>query len=225
MGFIERDNKVYAIITADGALRIPSNEQNPLAEKRVVEKSDKSVVTKWELVKKGYKGTIESITFNEMDFGKMINVAFKLEQGEREQVVLSMNTASNYASDFMKKLPNVDLTKEISISPFSFNGDNGKNVKGITIWQGEDSNKVKVANFFSDGKTNLNGLPSPENGGQGFDKDDWKMYFTTVKKFLVKYTEDNIIPKLNASAMESFINDHQATRVEEEIKVDDIPFN
>lgn len=223
MGFIERDNKVYAIITADGALRIPSNEQNPLAEKRVVEKSDKSVVTKWELVKKGYKGTIESITFNEMDFGKMINVAFKLEPGERDQVVLSMNTASNYAFDFMKKLPNVDLTKEVSISPFSFIGDNGKSVKGITIWQGEDSNKVKVANYFSDGKTSINGMPEPDNGGKGFDKDDWKMYFTAVKKFLVKNTEDNIVPKLNELATASFVNDHQVTE-DDGIKVDEIPF-
>lgn len=209
MGFIEKDNKTYAIITADGALRIATTEHDPDAEKRVIEKTDGTTVVKYELVKKGYKGIIEMIEFKEADWGKMINVYFKKESLSSNQVILSLNTGNNFATDFMRKLPNVDIKQEISISPFSFTGEKGKLIKGITIWQGEENEKVKIEDFFRDKekKKNLNGMPSPKGDGKGFDKDDWIMYFTEVKKFLVKFTEKNIIPTLSVALIEEIATD------------------
>ena len=223
MGFIEKENKTYAIITADGALRISSNENNPMAVKREIEKSDGSKAIKYELIKKGYKGFIDEISFKETDFGKMLNIIFAREKGEANQVVLSLNTNTNFGTDFMRKLPNVDLKKELSINPFSFVGDNGKPVKGITIWQGEEGSKEKIVDFFrdKDGKS-INDIPQPEKGGKGFDKDDWKMYFTNVKKFLIKFTEDNIVPALQVVTMERFANNDYDPK--DEMKLDDVNF-
>ena len=219
MGFIEKENKTYAIITADGALRIQTNEQDPNAEKRVIEKDDGSKIVKWELVKKGYKGKIECISFREADFGKMMNIAFVKERANEPQVVLSLNTDIDFAKDIMKKLPNVDLKEELSLSPFSFKNDNDKPVKGITIWQ----NGEKALNFFrkfdKDGKNgeNVNGMPDPDNNGKGFDRDDWIMYFTKVKKFLIKFTEDNIIPTLETI-------DHKQPEAQEELNIEKVEF-
>jgi len=232
MGFIERENKIYAKILSDGTLRIPTMENDPEAVKRVVDMTDGSKKTFIEQVKQGIQGKIESIYFKEMDFGKMINLVFALEAGERDQIVLSMNCTSNFATDIMEKLPNLDINREISLSPWAMTKDNGKTSKGVAVWQTpegaeEGTAKAKVTSFFKEYKegekrpTIKNGFPTPKGEGKGFDKDDWKMYFTEVKKFLVKHTEDNIIPNLEFDVEKAVPAEGEEKK--EEKDVDQIP--
>ena len=244
MGFIERDNKIFAKITADGIVRIPTSETDPEAVTREVELSDGAKKTYHELEKKGIQGKIESIEFKETDYGKMLNITFALEEGQRNQIVLGLSAGNNFATSFMERLPNLDLSREISLSPWAME-KNGKSTKGMVVWQTpkdaeEGTAKVKVPSFFKtpyvEGTRSklLNNYPAPEGDGKGFDKDDWKMYFTTVKKFLIKFTEENIIPTIGAgfdtsSAKPGSLDDvetkeeDKGAENEDGVKVEDVP--
>jgi len=73
-------------------------------------------------------------------------------------------------------------------------------VKGVTIFQDD----IKLTSFFTeigpDGKSqNINGLPKPEEG-KTYDTDDWKVYFISVRKFLIDYVNTNVVPRVEAAA-------------------------
>jgi len=199
MGLIEKEQKTYAIVIADGTIRVQTDKSNPKAVEREIEKSDKTKITKYETVSKGIEGRVIDISFKDSDFGKNINITFEKESETEDYLVLSLSTKGSFGDDFMKKMPNVDFTKNISLSPFSFIGDNGKPIKGITIWQGEKGSMTKTTNYFREGEgkegKNINGFPSPEGDTSKFEKDDWIMYFMGVTKFLVKHTEESL-PKI-----------------------------
>ena len=61
---------------------------------------------------------------------------------------LFMWTDGRYFSDFAKKIPNADLTKTITINPYDFTGDNGKQIRWMTITQ----DWTKLENYYWDGK-------------------------------------------------------------------------
>lgn len=220
MAFIEQEKRTFAIVLSDGTVRINTEENNPKAVKREFEDKDGNKKVKFELVYKGIKGQIIDLGFFENDFGKSCNITFRDDSGE--DTVLSLNTALNFCDDLLKKLPNINLDKEVSLSPYSFLDDKAKNRKGITVWQ----NGNKLENYFYDTteKKNKNNFPDPEGDTKKYDKDDWKMYFMKTRKFLQKYTEENIIPKLNK---DSLVNQfaHPADIVNDEIDIDSIPFN
>lgn len=195
MGLIEKDFKTYANIISDGSIRIKCDENDEKAVKRDWELKDGTKGTKFERVYKGISGMIIDISFHDADFGKMLHVTFESDEDGKPDTTLTLNTNSNFAQDLMKKLPNVDLNKKVSLSPYSFEDDKGKIRKGIVVWQGEDGKKEKIQSFFYDPETQkaTNGIPVPQGDTKKFDSDDWKMYFTVVKKFLVSYIEEKII--------------------------------
>jgi len=58
--------------------------------------------------------------------------------------------------------------------------------------------KVKMTNFFQGPQTKepLHGFPKPDGNTENYSKDDWKIYFLTVRKFLINYAKENMCPKL-----------------------------
>lgn len=196
MGFIKRDLKKFVTISAEGELRIPSDEKNPLALKREYELKDGSggKGVKYETIQHAYFGLIKKISFNDNGFGLMLNVAFEKE-GDEDEVIISMSTESSFGIDLMRKLPNIDYKKEIEFAPYSFCDDKLKDRRGVTIRQlGAPDNKVQDYFFDKTTEQRINGMLSPEGDVDSYDKDDWKMYFMRVRKFLVRFTEQNIIP-------------------------------
>jgi hypothetical protein len=111
----------------------------------------------------------------------------------------------------MKKLPNIDLTKDVKIAPYSFEDDKGKSRKGVTVYQGE----VKIESFYWDKvkEKASNGLPQPEGDTSKFDSDDWKMHFMVVRKFLVKQVE--------VLALEKFFEPKSEQEAETGVKLED----
>lgn len=102
----------------------------------------------------------------------------------------------------MKKLPNVNFDEEVRIRPYSYipNGKE-KPTTGVELMQrdavtGQFTRKVE--SFFDsyDEKAKKfltrNGFPTPEGDTSSYGSDDWKIYFLTVKRFLVNYTKENI---------------------------------
>jgi hypothetical protein len=174
-----------------GKLRKSVPEGTPGAIRRDWETKDGKKGTKFEKEYESLTGVITGLNFYDGEFGKNLTVFFK--DGE-EDYGLSMGVATQYAEDFMKKLPNVNLEQEVMLIPYDFEDDKGRRHKGITVSQ----SGVKLKNFFYDteNKKQINGAPSPEGNVDLFDSEDWKMYFTKHRKFTINYITEKIIPKL-----------------------------
>lgn len=180
---------IMNILGSDGTLRLTVPEGTEGAKLREYETSDGKKGSKWELVFKSLAGKITNMQVFEGNYGKNLLVTLSYEGGED---TISFNTASPFGEDFMKKLPNINLDEYVTITPYSFVDDNGKTRKGVTVMQGD----VKLTNYFYDAekKKNLHKYPEPEGDTGTYDKDDWKIYFTKCRKFLVKNVEDTFLP-------------------------------
>jgi hypothetical protein len=207
MGLREREPKTYANIISDGTIRVQVSESDPKAVRRDYELKDGTKGTKFERVYHELSGIIEAIQFYEGDYGKTIHLVVK--DGE-EEIILSVGMQTNYADDLMKKLPNINFTKEVTLKPYSFTDDKKKLRKGISIIQ--DGEKIK--SFFNDAENKpLHGIPVPEKKNEEMDSDDWKMHFIKVKKFLQNFIEENVAMTIGDN---NFIDDNE----KDEIKFD-----
>lgn len=161
-----------------GKFRKQVEEGTPESIKREYEKSDGSKGVKYELVFHSVEGIISDISFVDTDFGKVCHIGI-------DGVTVSTGTDGRYFADIVKRLAGADLSKPVTLKPYDFEAD-GKKLTGVSVQQGGE----KLKNFFYDGKKNLHGFPVMED--ENPDSDDWKIYFTKVKKFLVKYVEENM---------------------------------
>ncbi len=182
----------YAKILADGKFHIKCEETDEGAVKRTYKDKDENDVVVWEQVFTSFEdATIQSLEIKDGDYGRVLYI------GLDDDVVISVNTANNFGTDFMKKIPNIDMSKPVTIFPFSFVGDKGKDVKGVSITQ--EGNKI--TSFFQEkkgGKTvNTNGYPEIDESKKSEPtaktawRKFWKNYFETVDDFLVEYIEKN----------------------------------
>jgi hypothetical protein len=168
---------------------------------------------KWELVYNTWEGVVRGLKVIENDYGKFLNVVF-------DDATLSIHSDSRYFSDFVKKLAGADLSKAIKVQPYDFEDENKKKVTGVNVFQGAD----KLKDYFYDfeKKKQLNGFPvSGHTKAKPYDKDDWKMYFMEVKKFLLAYVMLNIEPKLDRVEAEEI---KMPEMEESEIQIDKVPF-
>src|SRR3990167_5154458 len=193
---VEKKNWYYTI---DGSFRQKVAQDHPEAVRRDWKSADgKTSGTKYERIISALFGRIENVEFVAGDYGLNINITLdENEDGVNPNV--SLLAASREGEDFLKRLPNIDLTKEVRLMPFNFDDDNDREVRGLSIMQQDEAGnfKVKITNYFYDPekKENINGYPVVADR-DSMDKEDWKVFFIQARKFLVKYAEDNILPKL-----------------------------
>jgi len=185
------------ILNSDGSLRKRTDETDPKAVKRDWELADGTKGTVYELVYNDISGFIRDVVFFEGKYGEILKVTL---QDDEDTYILNINYTSNFAEDFMKKLPNIDISKEVTLRPFSFEDKKTKKIKrGIAINQGEES----VYNYFSsyDPETKKGefkfDFPKPDQSEGKFSNEDWKLYFAQCRKFLKKFTVENIKPALD----------------------------
>jgi len=156
--------------------RVDAN--TPGAVKRLTQSGAES----WALEHDYISGLIENIFYKEdAEFGNSFEVTIS-DKGEKYQ--LSFSEESRFWIDFMKKLPNIDLLQELKITAYDFTDKENKHKAGISVIQ----NDVKITSYYEhkkeDGKWDfLHGFPS-STGIDFKDKDELKMYFIKVKKFL-----------------------------------------
>lgn len=190
---------IISILGSDGTFRLTVKEGTPDAEYREYETSDGKKGGKWELVYKSLSGRITNLQTYDGDYGTnlMVTMTYEGTDGEETSDIISIGVGTPYGEDFMKKLPNINLDEFVTMSPYSFEDDNGKIRKGITVKQGD----TKLTNFFykagADGERgeNINGYPDPEGDTSTYTKDDWKIYFMKARKFLMEYTTENFLSK------------------------------
>lgn len=192
MGLNKREGqKTYAKLLSDGTLRVKCDENDADAVKREYEHDGKDCVV-FENKYSSLSGLITSIEFPDSQYDSM-NVT--ILDGE-EEIIVTMPSASNFADDLMKRLPNVDVLKSVELRPFAFTDDKGKDRKGITLIQ----NESKLSNYFYDGDKNINEYPEPEEGTD--TKKAWRKYFAGVNEFLIEHTNSVVVPKLPVTTTE-----------------------
>lgn len=211
MGLNEKVKRIYATVAAvDGSIRIAVDKPDDIDDdvksyidengKKVVrrdyELSDGTTGCKWEHVYKSITGMVKYVGLYDGDYGSQVSLTIA-DEGE-EGIIMSLNCKQTFGQDVMKKLPNVDFTKEVDLRPYSFDDkETGKNKRGITIWQEGE----RVLNYFYDvdKKEVLHSFPVPEKAYDKMDSDDWVVFFVGVTKFLKAYTRENILPQFQTS--------------------------
>lgn len=177
-------NAIYLSIIS-GEFRQKSTEDNPDAVKREYEDKDGNPKVKYEIPYSSVDGILTGVKFRDSDFGEQAEITIE-DAGEVIQI--SVGTDSRFFSDLAKKLPNIDLSKVVELTPYEMETDNGKTRRGITVRQ--DGEKIQSAYWDADKKKAKGGIPvaTAEERAE-FDGDDWKMHFIKEKKFLKKKVE------------------------------------
>lgn len=186
----------YTII--DGSFRTKVSEDHPEAVRREYETKDGAKAIKYERIVSAITGCIEDIAIYDGDYGKTINV--KLDtNADGLHPIIQFSAGTTYGEDLMKKLPGINFDLPARFAPYCFiSEDNGKEMRGVSISQESEAGAVKIGNYFYDteAKKTINGLPVPEGDITTYDKEDWKIYFLRVRKFLLDYTQNTIIPAI-----------------------------
>jgi hypothetical protein len=145
MGAINKSAALTFLTITDG--KICRRVSAPTATS--VERVNKLGNTVHEEFYSGWEGIITNITTKETDYGKNWEVTL---QDDDSTAVLSFGYSSGYAAAFLKTLPNVDLSKSVSLSPkLQTIGDKKK----ATIFVSQNGQALKWAYT----KDNRNGLP------------------------------------------------------------------
>lgn len=208
----ENANKRFMHI-AYGKFREKAVENAIGAEAR--ENKDGKVM--WEYVFDYIEGKITGIFHKEDEkFGNSFEVI--VDDG-KDKFQISFKEGDSFFNDFFSKLPNVAIKTTVKLVPYAFNDKNtGKLKKGLVIWQGN----AKVESYFTSYNettktyTYLHNFPQPD---EKMDKEDWKIYFIKVNKFLRNYTQDKIIPNLEYKAIEQV-----ADEIEKNNDIESLPF-
>jgi len=112
---------------------------------------------------------------------------------------VSFKESTKYCQDFLVKLPNINVSQVVKLTPYEMKGDDGKDKRGTSVMQ----NAIKLKNFFSqkEGETWVyrEGFPEPKKPKLS-DK-EWKIYLIEIQCFLMDYVKAHIIPKLNDPAV------------------------
>ena len=202
----------FISIKADGKFHEKVNEGTDGAILRSYELRDGTKGEKWELVYQKIEAFITDIRFEDGEFGENLIITFK--DGDNE-VSLSQGTSTSFGEDILKKLPAIDFAEKVGMQPYAFEDERGKLKQGVSIWQKSD----KVMSAFWDGEKNLHGFPElKKEEYENWSKDDWKIHFLQVRKFLVKYAKEHVVPKFAESAP-------KFEYPKEEIRAEDIPFD
>jgi len=188
MGIAERveDSSTLYLYIIQGHLMQKVSEDTPGAVKREWETRDGNSGVKWEIQYKNLTGMITNIAFKTGEYGEQCLIKMTAD-GEAAQ--LQIGTESRYFASFAQRFKNIDLNKVVTLNAYDFEKD-GKTRKGMSITQ--EGNKVQSYFWDDTAKTNINGLPQPNNRGAAFDNDDWKMYFIQLKKFLKRHVETEL---------------------------------
>jgi hypothetical protein len=137
----------FNIVEGKLTIRVPEGTPNALTR---VNKIGKTV---HEVKHDSFTGKIASITTSVSPYGKNWEIDFKAN--DESIWTLQLGYSSSFAKALLKKLPNINLDQEMTVSPFSGEID-GKKISTITVYQ----NGTKIEPFYN--KDNPNGLPQME---------------------------------------------------------------
>lgn len=187
----KQDNK-FVVILADGTLRLSVPEGTDGSVVREFENSKGEKMIKHEMVYTELSGMINNISFRDGEYGKSLQIT--IIENDEDYVVLSVLTSSPFGEDMLKKILNIDMTKRVRLVPYSFLDDNGKNRRGITVYQ----DGIKIKSYFQEGEgketVNINGYPDAPKAkaGKTISSDEWKLYYGQARLHMINVIEDKL---------------------------------
>ena len=155
----------------------------PKGTEGAVERINKIGNVVYEKFYDSFTGKLIDIKTQEGTYGKTWNFVFK---DKEEPYILQLSYSNSFSTNFLKMLPNIDLSKEMKIAPSVKNVD-GKDKSSLFVNQ--DGKSLKHA--YS--KDNPNGLPPME---QVTVKGVLVWDDTKRLEFLDNMVQTTIIPKL-----------------------------
>ena len=179
MGLENRNqNKFITIFNGKFCIRVPQGTPDS------VERVNKLGNTVHELYYDSFTGILQNIRITDSTYGKSWNFDFIDDSGE--QYSLQLSYSNNFATQFLKMLPNIDLSKEFKLSP-STKVEDGKTKSSLFINQ----NGQTIKHAFT--KDNPNGIPQLEKkiikGNEVWDD-------TEILAFLENMVAEKITPQL-----------------------------
>ena len=148
-----------------------------------IQRTNKIGKVVWEKFYDSFTGKLVGIKVQDGTYGKTWNFSF---QDKGEIYTLQLSYSNSFATAFLKMLPNIDLEKEMKVSPSTKEVD-GKNKSSLFINQ--DGKPLKHAYT----RENPNGMPDMEQVVVKGEKvwDDTKRI-----AFLYNMVQTTIVPKL-----------------------------
>lgn len=198
-----RETENYYNVLADGKFHCTVSEGTEGAILRKYETSAGTQGEKWEKQYQDLSGMITKVDTFDGLFGKNLLITLTDEEGS---MIVSLSTASNFGEDMLKKLLNIDLTKEVKFVPYSFTDDKGKSKKGITVYQDGEKVQSWFHSYDSVTKktTEIKGYPKAPKAkaGKVISSDEWKLFFMTARLFMIGVVEEKF--KIEAKEEEDF---------------------
>ena len=152
-----------------------------------INKNDKEVK---EVARTALGGNITNIYFEPSEYGEQLKI--ELDANEAGQVpILGFGVESKDGRDLMKKLPALDLSKEVKFVPYQFVDEDDKR-SGVTLYQSENGEfDKKIANHFwnEEKKEFINGFPTIDwDNATEKERKIWKIERDTfLKTYLLEH--------------------------------------
>lgn len=178
MGAINNSTAIYLSIS-DG--KICRRVQSPTETSKQRTTKDGRVVNEEHY--NGWMGKIINIQTRESEYGKEWQV--EINDGT-STVILSFKYSSGYAASFLKALPNVDFTKQVTLTPkVTVDGDK----KRTTLFLNQNGSAIKWA-YTKDNPNGCPGLKQIKVKGQTtWDDSD-------MMEFLENMVNNEILPQI-----------------------------
>lgn len=179
MGLEGTVSHIYVNI-AFGRIRMKASKDDPKA----VERKNKSGESSWGIEYQSISGVLDDVKFRtHEEYGNSWNVFIK---DGTDNYCLQISEDSRFGVDFLKKLPNLHRGEPYKFTPYDYEKDKKRKI-GLSIVDGGNN---KVQSFYEKFTEKgdkwevelLHGFPTFT--GNSKDKDDLKIYFTQVAKFL-----------------------------------------
>ena len=199
MALIDEQEGGRYLTIVGGKVREKSEEGAEGAKLREGTLKDGTTYAKWEKSYNGVSGIITEVKFYDGLYGKNVLITIKDPVDETE-VILSLGASNrNTGVPFLLALPNLDLTKEVTIKPYDFEDvKSKKRVSGLSIQQGGE--KIQSAFYDPEKKKNLLGMPEPIKNKK--KEIDWSLHFKLRDAWLQEYLVDNMYVIDSAPAAE-----------------------
>ena len=131
-------------------------------------------------------GRVVGVRFRTHDeYGESINVTI---DADGERYIISISTNSRYSTSMMKALLNADLSKDLFIKPYDFEGKDKKRAMGISFRQGGEKLELRV-----------NNAPTKEaDWFKNASKKEIKRFFEDLGDWFVAEVETKVVPQMDA---------------------------
>lgn len=160
---------IYKGYLAHRLMKVDPNNPPEGAKSRELEKGPNAGKTIWEVHHKSFTGMLSKLpTLEKADFGMTLVLYLSDDQDEYK---LSMPVDSGYAIDFMKRYPNMDVSKQHEFAPYSRAGENGRDKNYFLLYPHDGSARGDLVQSIYNKKdeTDKIDLPRWVNKGENFD--------------------------------------------------------